>query len=97
MKVVYESPESINIFIASNSNLLIMKNLKALIAFAILFYTFSLVALAGGDKVYVTEGGKKYHKKNCSIVKTGKSETTLVEAKKKGYLPCNVCYKESKK
>ena len=73
-----------------------MRNLKGLVASSLLFITFSIAANAGGDKVYVTEGGKKYHKKNCSIVKTGKTETTLSEALKKGYTPCNVCYKDAK-
>jgi methylphosphotriester-DNA--protein-cysteine methyltransferase len=41
--------------------------------------------------VYIKEGGKKYHKKNCSLVKTGKTRVTLSEALKKGYTPCKVC------
>ena len=73
-----------------------MRNLKGFVASSLLFLTFSIALTAGGDKVYVTEGGKKYHKKNCSIVKTGKTETTLSEALKKGYTPCNVCYKDAK-
>ncbi|MBY0427475.1 MAG: hypothetical protein K2Q22_17700 [Cytophagales bacterium] len=74
-----------------------MKNLKRIAASAILVFNISLMAMAaGGDKVYVTDGGKKYHKKNCSVVKTGKTETTLEDAKKKGYTPCNVCYKDAK-
>ena len=73
-----------------------MKNIRGFIATAILLTNISIAAFAGGDKVYVTDGGKKYHKKNCSVVKTGKSETTLDEAKKKGYTSCNVCYKAAK-
>lgn len=41
--------------------------------------------------VYVTESGKKYHAKNCNIVKTGKTGMELSEAKKKGYAPCASC------
>lgn len=41
--------------------------------------------------VYIKEGGKKYHKMNCSLVKTGKTRVTLSEAVKKGYTPCKVC------
>jgi len=41
--------------------------------------------------VYVKEGGKKYHKKNCKVVPTGKKRITLSEAIKKGYTPCKVC------
>ena len=41
--------------------------------------------------VYIKEGGKKYHKKNCSLVKTGKTRITLSEALKKGYTPCKIC------
>lgn len=41
--------------------------------------------------VYIKEGGKKYHKKNCSLVKTGKTRVTLSEALKRGYTPCKVC------
>jgi hypothetical protein len=73
-----------------------MRNLKGLVALTLLFLNFSFAPISGGDKVYVTEGGKKYHKKNCSIVKTGKTETVLAEAKKKGYTACSVCYKEAK-
>lgn len=41
--------------------------------------------------VYIKEGGKKYHKKNCPVVPTGKKRITLSEAIKKGYTPCKVC------
>jgi hypothetical protein len=41
--------------------------------------------------VYVKEGGKKYHKKNCAVVKTGKTGIKLSEALKKGYEPCKIC------
>jgi methylphosphotriester-DNA--protein-cysteine methyltransferase len=41
--------------------------------------------------VYVKEGGKRYHKKNCKVVPTGKKRITLSDAIKKGYTPCKVC------
>ena len=41
--------------------------------------------------VYIKEGGKKYHKLNCSLVKTGKTRVTLSEALKKGYTACKIC------
>lgn len=41
--------------------------------------------------VYIKEGGKKYHKKNCKVVPTGKKRVTLSEAVKQGYTPCLVC------
>ncbi len=40
--------------------------------------------------VYVKKDGKKYHKKNCKLVKE-KTGITLKEAVKKGYTPCAVC------
>jgi methylphosphotriester-DNA--protein-cysteine methyltransferase len=43
--------------------------------------------------VYIKEGGKKYHRKNCSLVKTGKTQVTLEEALAKGYTPCKICIK----
>jgi hypothetical protein len=50
--------------------------------------------LANAQTVYVTEKGKKYHKKNCSVVSEGKKGITLADAKKQGYAPCNVCKPE---
>ena len=41
--------------------------------------------------VYVKEGGKKYHKRNCKIVPTGKKGIKLSEALAQGYEPCKVC------
>ena len=40
--------------------------------------------------VYVKEKGKKYHKKNCKLVKEKKG-IKLCEAAKKGYTPCAKC------
>ncbi len=47
--------------------------------------------------VYATEKGKKYHKKNCKVVKEGKKGLKLSEAIKKGLEPCAVCKPPTKK
>lgn len=52
---------------------------------------FFAISLMKAQTVYVTESGKKYHAKNCSVVKTGKKGMELAEAKKQGYEPCKVC------
>jgi hypothetical protein len=44
--------------------------------------------------VYITESGKKYHAKNCDMVKTGKKGIDLALAKKQGYEPCSFCKKD---
>jgi hypothetical protein len=41
--------------------------------------------------VYVSEYGKKFHKKNCDLAKTGKKSIDLKEAKKQGYEACKQC------
>ncbi len=41
--------------------------------------------------VYVKLKGKKYHKKNCKLVKEGKKGIKLSEAIKKGYTACAIC------
>ncbi len=58
-------------------------------AFIILFAILS--QFANAQTVYVTEKGKKYHKKNCSVVSEGKKGKELAEARKSGYEPCAVC------
>ncbi|GAB1449600.1 hypothetical protein MASR2M44_26290 [Bacteroidota bacterium] len=52
--------------------------------------------LANAQTVYVTEKGKKFHAKNCDLVKTGKTGMELAEAKKAGYSPCGHCKAEAK-
>ena len=37
--------------------------------------------------IYVTESGKKFHKKNCTVVKEGKKGLELAEAKKRATPP----------
>ncbi len=49
------------------------------------------IGKAKAQTVYITETGKKYHSKNCSIVKTGKKGILLKDAKLKGYEPCKSC------
>ncbi len=63
------------------------KTLKALLVMVMFF----AIGLMKAQTVYVTESGKKYHAKNCSVVKTGKKGMELAEAKKQGYEPCKVC------
>lgn len=41
--------------------------------------------------VYISESGKKYHTKNCSVAKTGKKGIELNEALKRGFEGCKVC------
>lgn len=64
--------------------------LKKIIPFFLLFFLLMAVKLKA-QTVYITESGKKYHAKNCSIVKTGKKGIELAEAKKQGYEPCKNC------
>lgn len=63
---------------------------KHFIYTAILFLLLSVSKL-NAQTVYITESGKKYHAKNCSIAKTGKKGIELSEAIKQGYEPCKVC------
>jgi NOL1/NOP2/fmu family ribosome biogenesis protein len=61
-----------------------------ILCIAILFLALSFNALKA-QTVYITESGKKYHAKNCSVAKTGKKGIELAAAKKEGYEPCKVC------
>ena len=45
--------------------------------------------------VYVTDKGKKYHAKNCDLVKTGKKGMELAAAKKAGFGACGHCKVEA--
>ena len=51
------------------------------------------------DIYYVTSSGKKYHKKNCIVVKyrTNLTKYTLNEAVDAGYKPCLICLPEEEK
>ncbi len=57
----------------------------------IAFILFLNTSCAKAQTVYVTDNGKKYHAKNCDVVKTGKKGIELSEAKKQGYEACKVC------
>lgn len=56
---------------------------------------FLLYGQLNAQTVYVTDNGKKYHAKNCDLVKTGKKGIELSDAKKKGYEPCKICKAET--
>lgn len=68
-----------------------IKTILVTVALTLIFVTSKLSA----QTVYITESGKKYHAKNCDIVKTGKKGIDLAEAKKKGLEPCKACKVES--
>lgn len=58
-------------------------------------FTFVLFVLnTKAQTVYVSENGKKFHKKNCDLVKTGKKGVELKEAKKQGLEACKHCKPE---
>jgi len=41
--------------------------------------------------VFITESGSRYHRRDCSTIKSNKKAVTLGEAEKKGLTPCRVC------
>lgn len=59
--------------------------------FVVAFLLFVLAGKLNAQTVYITDSGKKYHAKNCSVAKTGKKGIALKDAKKDGYDPCKVC------
>lgn len=46
---------------------------------------------AAKETVYVTDGGKKYHRVGCKHVRRGKVALTVKEARAQSYTPCSVC------
>lgn len=52
---------------------------------------FLICSKLNAQTVYITDTGKKYHAKNCSLAKTGKKGVELAEAKKQGYEACKNC------
>jgi len=75
-----------------------MKKLILLGLIAILAFVFSgcggsasVTPVNKGDKVYVTETGKKYHREDCRYLDKSKIAMTKEDAIKKGYEPCDVC------
>jgi NOL1/NOP2/fmu family ribosome biogenesis protein len=59
------------------------------------FFLLASWSKLSAQTVYITESGKKFHAKNCDIVKTGKKGIELGEAKKKGLEPCKSCKAEA--
>lgn len=45
----------------------------------------------GSVTVYITKTGSKYHRGDCSALKSSKIEITLAEALAQGYEPCKLC------
>jgi len=69
---------------------------NSIITFAFLLIFGLMSHFVSAQTVYVTESGKKYHKKNCSIVNEGKKGIELAEAKKAGYTACANCKPDDK-
>jgi hypothetical protein len=66
-----------------------MKAIK--IASLFFFFFIATICKLEAQTVYITDTGKKYHAKNCSLAKTGKKGISIQEAIDKGYTPCKVC------
>lgn len=64
--------------------------ISKLIPLFVLFFLMTSARLKA-QTVYITDTGKKYHAKNCSLAKTGKKGIELAEAKKQGYEACKNC------
>lgn len=64
--------------------------ISKLIPLFVLFFVMASAKLKA-QTVYITDTGKKYHAKNCSLAKTGKKGMELAEAKKQGYEACKNC------
>ncbi len=45
------------------------------------------------DFVYISKSGEKYHKENCSSLKSNSEKITLEQAQEIGKEPCKICYK----
>jgi hypothetical protein len=59
--------------------------------FLVSFILFLMLGKLNAQTVYITESGKKYHAKNCSLAKTGKKGVELADAIKQGYEACKSC------
>ncbi|MEQ1733110.1 MAG: hypothetical protein ABL940_05520 [Bacteroidia bacterium] len=68
----------------------ITQKLVSLVIALVCMLNISLHA-SNGDKVYVTESGKKFHKRNCSAA-TGKTGIDKAQAIKDGYTACSKCF-----
>ena len=70
---------------------------KSIISFVLFALFYLTVNFSQAQTVYVTETGKKFHMKNCTNAKTGKTGMEYSEAKKKGYTACGICKPDEKK
>ncbi len=43
--------------------------------------------------VFISKSGEKYHKENCSSLKSNSEKITLKQAKEIGKEPCKICHK----
>lgn len=71
-----------------------MKKSLILLVFLGLFYLSCSKETTEPDTspiVYITNTGNKYHLSGCKYLADSKIQTTLNEAKKKGYTACTVC------
>jgi methylphosphotriester-DNA--protein-cysteine methyltransferase len=59
-----------------------------------LLFAFLYINTLSAQTVYISENGKKFHKKNCSIVSTGKKGIDIKQAQKMGYEACKICKPE---
>lgn len=41
--------------------------------------------------VYVTKTGEKYHRGSCGSLRKSRIETTVAEAKRRGFAACKIC------
>ncbi|MBU0468250.1 MAG: hypothetical protein KKD07_02810 [Candidatus Omnitrophica bacterium] len=68
---------------------------RKLIVLTLLVALTATSSIAFAADVYVTKNGKKYHDKECLLIKnkeaTAKSKEDAIET---GYTPCRRCFKE---
>ncbi|WP_224994314.1 hypothetical protein [Cesiribacter sp. SM1] len=57
----------------------------------ILVLLIGFVYASSLQTVYVTKTGSKYHEDGCRYLSKSKIETTVKDARAKGYEPCKVC------
>ena len=84
-----------NYFLISIFDTQLIQNLFMKKLFKVALFVLAMMAFTAYESmaqtVYVTDKGKKYHAKNCDLVKTGKKGMELAEATKAGYGPCGHC------
>jgi hypothetical protein len=56
-----------------------------------LFIAATVFAASADTEVYITKTGDKYHRVNCSYLKSSKIRTTLGDAVSRGYGHCSRC------